>query len=178
MEQANSSSFSKLRAAPAQLIHVVRFGTPDVLLSALQAWHRPVDELDVDGLTLFLRAIYYGRFDNADMLLSAGADVDMPAPNGWTALFWATYNQLEPAVRFLLSHGASPNIRTLDNEWPLFWAVFWGQEEIVSLLLAAGADITQVDVVGRDVTWLAKSLGHEAMVKQFSSFQQPLEVTV
>lgn len=175
MEQVIGAPFSIPRSAPAELLNIVQFGAPGVLQSALQAWHWPVNEADIDGLTLFFRAILYGRFDNADMLLSEGADVDIPeTKNGWTPLFWATYNQMQPAVRFLLSRGANPNILTTDCEWPLFWAVFQGQEEIVSLLLLAGADLSQVDVAGRDVTWLAKSLGHDTMVKQFSAFMQSI----
>ena len=69
-----------------------------------------------------------------------------------------------------------PDIRTADGGWPMFWAVCQGQDEIVSLLLAAGADLTLVDAAGRNVTWLAKSLGHEAIFNQLSSFRQSIEV--
>lgn len=176
MEPVNGMPFSKPRPAPAQLINVVQYGTPDVLQSALKAWYWPVNEVDADELTLFFRAVYYGRFDNADRLLLAGADVDTPGLNGWTPLFWATYRQLASTVRFLLSRGADPDIRTADGGWPMFWAVCQGQDEIVSLLLAAGADLTLVDAAGRNVTWLAKSLGHEAIFNQLSSFRQSIEV--
>ena len=162
---------SYCRQAPAQLLQVLQFEPPDALISALKAWNWAVDQTDESGLTLLFRAVLLGRLDHAEVLLSAGANIDCQDNNGWTPLFWAAYNQKIDAVRFLLAHGAQPDPLNVDGEWPLFWAVYRDDWEIVSLLLLSGADPLRTDINGRVVFWLAASLGREPMLSRLQAFR-------
>lgn len=164
----------KPRPLPAQLFSLVHSGMPDELLGAMTACNWHANEIDNQGLTLLFRAVFHGRFDNADMLLKAGADINYADHHGWTPLFWATYNQQQQAVRYLIAHGANPNLRNLDGEWPLFWAVFHDNWDIVSLLLLGGADPSWTDANGQDIFWLAQQLGRNQMLSQLSSFRRSI----
>lgn len=94
------------RQAPAQLLHVLQFASPDALISALEALNWPLDQADDSGLTLLFRAVLLGQLDHAEVLLSTGANIDCQDSNGWTPLFWAAYNQKIDVTRFLLCGGA------------------------------------------------------------------------
>ena len=156
---------------PAQLLQVLQCEPPDALISALKTWNWAVDQTDESGYTLLFRAVYFGRFDNADALLKVGADIDCQDNNGWTPLFWATYNQKIDTMRFLLARGAQADLRNIDGEWPLFWAVYRDDWESVSLLLLSGANPLLTDVNGKDVFWLATSLGWEQMQARLLAFR-------
>ena len=159
------------RQPPAQLLQVLQFEPPDALISALKAWNWAVDQTDESGYTLLFRAVYFGRFDNVDALLNVGADIDCQDNDGWTPLFWATYNQKIDTMRFLLARGAQADLRNIDGEWPLFWAVYRDDWESVSLLLLSGANPLLTDVNGKDVFWLAASLGWEQMQARLLAFR-------
>ena len=159
------------RQLPAQLLQVLQFESPDTLISALKTWNWAVDQTDESGYTLLFRAVYFGRFDNADALLKVGADIDCQDNNGWTPLFWATYNQKIDSMRFLLARGAQADLRNFDGEWPLFWAVYRDDWESVSLLLLSGANPLLTDVNGKDVFWLAASLSREQMLARLQAFR-------
>ena len=68
--------------APAQLLQVLHFAPPDALVSALETWNWPVDQADDSGLTLLFRGVLLGRLDHAEILLSAGANIDCQDSNG------------------------------------------------------------------------------------------------
>ena len=159
------------RQAPAQLLHVLECEPPDALISALKTWNWAVNQADESGLTLLFRAVYFGRFDIVDALLNVGANIDCQDNNGWTPLFWATYNQKIDTMRILLARGAQPDLRNIDGEWPLFWAVYRDDWESVSLLLLGGANPLLTDVNGKDVFWLAASLGWEQMQARLLAFR-------
>ena len=130
---------SYCRQAPAQLLQVLQFEPPDALISALKAWNWAVDQTDESGLTLLFRAVLLGRLDHAEVLLSAGANIDCQDSNGWTPLFWAVYRDDWEIVSLLLLSGAVPS-RTDINGRVVFWlAASLGREPMLARLKAIRA---------------------------------------
>jgi len=78
---------------------------PSQITSEPRAQYRPVG-----GLTAFLYAARDGCADCVDALLSAGADVNFPTPDGVTALMLALDNDHNDVAKLLLARGANPKV--------------------------------------------------------------------
>lgn len=76
-----------------------------------------------------------------DLLLSRGADPNIPTNKGETALFHAVQLADESLTRTLLVHGANPNATTSNGTPTLHYAL--SSPLLVSLLLDHGVDINQ-----------------------------------
>lgn len=74
-------------------------------------------------------------------LIAAGADVNLPEPDGTTPLLWAVYNSSPELVQFLLDAGADPNIPNKLDISPLLQASRYGDTGMINALLAAGAKV-------------------------------------
>src|SRR5207247_4969221 len=64
----------------------------------------------VGGLTALLYAARDGCYDCVDALIAAGADVNIPTPEGVTALMLALDNDHNDVARLLLERGANPRL--------------------------------------------------------------------
>jgi hypothetical protein len=85
-----------------------------------------------------------------DYLLTAGADPDVQAPSGQSALGAAAAAGQIATARLLIARGAHVNRRTrLTLDTPLTEAAQMNQLDMVRLLLDRGADVTARDVMGR-----------------------------
>jgi ankyrin repeat protein len=78
---------------------------PSQITSEPRAQYRPVG-----GLTPLLYAARGGCFECVEALVAAGADVNLPTPEGVTALIVALDNDHNDVAKFLLDHGANPNV--------------------------------------------------------------------
>lgn len=83
-----------------------------------------------------------GDLDQARELLNSGADVNLPQPDGTTALLWAVYNSSMDLVPLLLDAGADPNVANDLHITPLIQASRYGNTEMITALLASGATLT------------------------------------
>ncbi|MBQ7154311.1 MAG: ankyrin repeat domain-containing protein [Synergistaceae bacterium] len=70
-----------------------------------------------------LAALRRRKFDIAEMLIDAGADMDVQNPNGETALFLAADKNDVDVLKLLLRKGANPNIPDKKGSTPLMKAV-------------------------------------------------------
>lgn len=75
------------------------------ITSEPRAQYRPVG-----GLTALLYAARDGCYDCVDELIAAGADPNVPTPEGVTALMLAIDNDHNNVAKLLLSRGANPNL--------------------------------------------------------------------
>jgi uncharacterized protein len=75
------------------------------ITSEPRAQYRPVG-----GLTAFLYAARDGCYDCVDALLKAGANIDLPTPEGVTPLMLALDNDHIDVARLLLDRGANPGL--------------------------------------------------------------------
>ncbi|MGH8261437.1 MAG: ankyrin repeat domain-containing protein [Steroidobacteraceae bacterium] len=92
-------------------------------------------------------------------IASPRADVNVPAPDGSTALLWATYNVDHEIVRALLKHGAKVDVANRFGDYPLTEAVKLGDLDLVRMLLRAGANPDSPNQDGETALMLASSIG-------------------
>ncbi len=78
---------------------------PSQITSEPRAQYRPVG-----GLTAMLYAARDGCYDCVQELIAAGADVNIPTPEGVSALMLAVDNDHNDVAKLLLERGANPNV--------------------------------------------------------------------
>ncbi len=78
---------------------------PNQITSEPRAQYRPVG-----GLTALLYAARDGCYDCVEALIGAGADVNVPTPEGVTPLMLALDNQHNDVAKLLLHRDANPNV--------------------------------------------------------------------
>ena len=92
-------------------------------------------------------------------ITSPAVDVNVPAPDGSTALMWATYKVDHEMVRALLKRGAKVNVMNRFGDSALAEAVKLGDVELVRMLLDAGADPDSPNQDGQTALMLASTIG-------------------
>lgn len=120
--------------APGELRGWAGAGRADVL-AALIAAGAPAEGVDGAGITPLQVAADRGRLDCVDVLLAAGAAVDLvSADRGLSALHLAAMHGHDDCVRALLGAGASPDMRDASGKTAYDWAVSGNHEPTVALL--------------------------------------------
>jgi ankyrin repeat protein len=78
---------------------------PSQITSEPRAQYRPVG-----GLTALLYAARDGCYECVDALIGAGADANLPTPEGVTPLMLAIDNDHNDVAKLLMNRGANPNV--------------------------------------------------------------------
>ena len=126
---------------------------------------RPVDAIDTQlGGTMLTCAAASGHLEMMDLLLSAGATVDVRDANGCTALGAACFALEEGAVQRLID--ARANVDNADNVGltALMLASLAGKLSVVKLLLSVGARKESRDANQHTALMYAQAKGHQAVV--------------
>ncbi len=127
--EAGSQKTREIRSwFPGFPLHSVWFASGFWLVLALRAAPAPLPD-----------AIEKNDLPTARALLSA-ATVNLPQPDGMTALHWAAYHDDPATAKLLLAAGANAKAANRYGVTPLSLACTNGSAELVRLLLAAGAD--------------------------------------
>jgi uncharacterized protein len=120
---------------------------PNQITSEPRAQYRPVG-----GLTALLYAARDGCSDCVEALIGAGADVNVPTPEGVTPLMLALDNQHNDVAKLLLVRSANPHVWDWWGRTALYIAIdrretaraskhpLDSSMEIINMLLAAGVD--------------------------------------
>jgi ankyrin repeat protein len=82
-----------------------------------------------------------GDIDEVRKLIAAGTDVNVPEPDGTSALLWAAHQSSPDLVRTLLKAGADANAANGFGVTPLLEASRYGDAETIRALLDGGADM-------------------------------------
>ncbi len=98
-------------------------------------------------------------------LIRAGADVNLPEPDGTTPLLWAVYNSSPELVELLLDAGADPNIPNSLDLSPLLQASRYGNAAMISALLDAGANLDDAQLGSEPALLAAARSGNIDAVK-------------
>ncbi|MDX1562748.1 MAG: ankyrin repeat domain-containing protein, partial [Gammaproteobacteria bacterium] len=112
----------------------------------------------------------YARDGQREIVLTAitspDVDVDERAPDGSTALLWATYAVDRELVRALLDAGATVNVTNEYGTSPLIEAVKLGDVALVDMLLAAGADADSPNHDNQTALMLAAAIGSREIAER------------
>lgn len=112
-----------------------------------------------------LLAAHNDRAEVVELLLAAGADVNLANPNQVVPIAMASKKGLGRIVSRLVSAGAEVNVpRLSDGVTPLHRAAMRGHLEVVELLLEANADPQAVTAAGSTPLELATRYGNADIV--------------
>src|SRR5262245_7349996 len=100
------------------------------------SYARPVSAA---GDTRLVDAVKHGKNDAARDLLKQRVDVNVPLPDGTTALHWAVEHSDADMVSALVGAGANTNAETAFGVTPLSLACKNGDAAVVRVLLRSGA---------------------------------------
>ncbi|MCY4195784.1 MAG: ankyrin repeat domain-containing protein [Rhodobacteraceae bacterium] len=111
--------------------------------------------------TPLIHAAWYDQPEIVQMLIAAGADVDMKNGNGLTPLHLVAHRASTKTVQHLLAAGADPNGRGPQGSTALHWAAArktpGDASRIVLALLDAGVDPAVRDDQGRTALMIART---------------------
>jgi len=99
-------------------------------------------EFNPDGWTALHLAAHFAHLSVAEVITSAGADIDAVSRNSLaqTPLHTAAAVDAAEVVDLLLSLGANPNVKTAEGCTPMHIAAHVGSQDIVEQLMHHGAD--------------------------------------
>jgi len=131
---------------------------------------------DKDGWTALICAAANNDHKSSELLIKAGAEVNVQDNLGWTPLMYAADVKLGvEMVSLLLDNGADPNIRNNDSDTPLIRAVSGNYNATIKLLVEKGADIHAIDAKGRSALIIAVVNGNAEIVSFLLSKGAKLE---
>jgi ankyrin repeat protein len=137
-------------ATDLRLVDAARSGDKAAVASLLKQ-HVDVNAAQPDGATAISWAAYRDDLAAADLLISAGASVNVAIEDSSeTPLLLACSNGSAEMVARLLKAGANPNTSTWAGETPLMQCSRTGSVDAVNALLARGADVNAKDHRGGD----------------------------
>ncbi|KAF1377100.1 hypothetical protein PFLUV_G00218420 [Perca fluviatilis] len=116
------------------------------------------------GCTALHEAACRNNVEICDMLLKAGAKLELTNIYGISALFNAAQSGQPATLRFLLTHGADINSRAADGATPLYEATKNRHQEVVELLLSHKADPNKPGKTGLLPLHIAAQTGNDTIV--------------
>jgi len=125
---------------------------------------------DKEGWTAVICAAANSDYKSAELLIKAGAEVNVKDNLGWTPLMYAAdVAKGVEMISLLLDNGADQNIRNNDGDTPLIKAVSGNYNPTsrlatIRLLVEKGADIHATDPSGRSVLIRAVVNGNAEIV--------------
>ncbi|RYP09181.1 hypothetical protein DL764_001452 [Monosporascus ibericus] len=134
-----------------------------------------LDSRDNEGRTALLMAVENNHRRMTEMLLTRGADPNMPDRYGKTCLHLAveacgsdssTSVRSLSIVKLLLKHRANPNARDNTDKRPLYLACHLGNSKLINELLNAGADVNGRGVLDETPLIVAVRHHHVPVVKK------------
>ncbi|KAL2609562.1 hypothetical protein R1flu_028135 [Riccia fluitans] len=147
------------------LRHLVARGEIDDVRFVIQRRSHPNKPDDQTGRTALHIAAASGNVDMVEMLLEAGAIVDVVSKSGQTPLLEAVYMGHFEIVLSLLGRGASTEAKNSIGWTAIHLAASWNHVDIVSLLIEKGAELEAADREGRTALHSAVTEGHVECVK-------------
>jgi len=114
---------------------------------------------------IVIDAVIKKNLEIVNLLITAGADIDILDSKGRTLLINTVRNDNEKMVQTLITAGADINTPDSLGLTPLIHAVRRNHPEVVNLLITAGADIDVLDSEGRTPLLYAMEKGYVKVVQ-------------
>ncbi|HBY61707.1 MAG TPA: hypothetical protein DEH78_17940 [Solibacterales bacterium] len=132
---------------------------------ALLAGNERAESFSPDGFTPLGLAVYFDRYEIAELLLESGANAGTASRNRIAvAPLHSSIESGDPRlVRLLLSHGAPVDPVEFLGATPLHAAAMTGKTEIAMILLDAGADRRALTKDKKTPADLARQHGHAGL---------------
>jgi ankyrin repeat protein len=147
-------------------------------VAELLAGHVSVNASNREGGTPLMSACAGYQPKMVEMLLRVGANVDLAAIDGRTALHaavgsWAPLPEKQrECVRLLLDHGAKVDVQDNSGLTPLMLAAWFGSTLSVKEFLQAGALLTAINSQGQTARDLATQKYRKEIVRMLSEAEQ------
>ena len=153
--------------APMGMAEACAFGRKDRVRELLNANRASAGELSPDGFPPVGLAAFFGNEEIGEMLIDAGADVNVSSHNAQNVapIHSAVAGRSARLVRKLIEAGADVNRKQERAVTALHAAAMHGDLEIVRLLIQAGADRKAASSDQKTAVDYVREGGHEAVVK-------------
>jgi ankyrin repeat protein len=157
------------RTPTPDLFDAAALGETELVAELLETAPQGAQAVAPDGFAVLGLAVYFGRFETAELLLKAGANPDTSSTNPFRVRpIHSAAAHRDPAtslkmVRMLLEQDADPNVAQAGGWTPLHQAAAHGRKEIVKLLVEHGASLTTKSEDGRTPLEMAQAKGHTAL---------------
>jgi ankyrin repeat protein len=125
----------------------------------------PVDGQMKDGSTALIVSAAIGNVDAIELLLDAGAAVNVADGNGQTALIWASKCGHVNVVEELLASEARVDQKDQEGRTASMLAAIAGHAPVLKVLLAHGASLDERDQFGQTPLMFATAFEHAGVVK-------------
>lgn len=124
------------------------------------------------------RAAYLDRASLLEVLVSFGADVNLPAQSGITGLMWAAARNNIASVKVLLQYGASTELIGPHNMKAVDFAVLFGSYNTALHLYMQGSKPTKTveDYIRIKESMKSPSIDHQSLLNCLENQTSPSEV--
>ena len=120
-------------------------------------WGRSALRFASSQKTVDSETVDYDPLVNVELLLSKGADPNLPCHEHLTPLHIATQGQFPSTIKALLEHGASIHVRDKEHgHTALQMASQEDSVEVVRILVEANSDMNTIDIRGNSLLHTAK----------------------
>ena len=155
-----STAVAAAAQSDLRLVNAVR-SQDGAVARALLKQRVDVDQPQPDGTTALAWAAHWDDLEMTDLLLGAGADVNLANDYGLAPLSHACSNRSAAIVAKLLKAGADPNRAQRTGETPLMTCARAGSRDAVSSLLESGANVNaKENRQGQTALMWAVAAGH------------------
>jgi ankyrin repeat protein len=157
-----------LAGREADFYEACALGYRDRAAALLHADAKLADSFSADGFPALGLAVFFGHAELAEMLVEAGADVNLPSRNAFHVypLHSAVASGNVALVELLLRYGAKADPEEFLGATPLHSAAAGGNRKMVQKLLAAGADRNRKTNDGKTAADLARQHGHAELAEE------------
>ncbi|MFA0963655.1 ankyrin repeat domain-containing protein [Roseivirga sp. BDSF3-8] len=124
----------------SELFEACRNGDVEYIRSAYEKNPEVVNQKDERGFPLLVMAVYTGRKEVAEFLISHGADINGRDMAGNTPLMGSVFKGNKDMIAWLLQNGADVHARNYTMATALTFAAGYANGEVVKMLLEAGAE--------------------------------------
>lgn len=146
------------------LYDAVRKGDVETVTKALQAKPKWLEHRDSRGSTPLLLSTYYGHQELSQVLLQAGAEINVEDGAGNTPLMGVCFKGYKELADMLIEQGADVNHQSTMGATALIYAASFNKLEIAQSLLRAGAKTDVRDARGMTALEHAEMQASERLI--------------